>query len=196
MNLIILCVPLTIPSTVISSLYARLGGAMDDLGMWEGAVLFGGCSPTAPPSDTGGHTMVGAKRGGEGQLPCSMNIHPSLSHCLLYLCWASASGVVSSQNPDWSLSEPKDAASQSREKASLWLRAGGKQWAVLKMCQGRGVFGELFALLTGINTVPRRIKHCFKWSTGTKGQFVWTWAISITSALTSAPKHRKKDKFR
>lgn len=33
------------------------------------------------------------------------------------------------------------------------LRARGKQWAVLKMCQRRGVFGELFAVLNGINTV-------------------------------------------
>lgn len=44
----ILCVALTIPSTVISPLYARLGEAMDDQGRWEGADLFGSAVPVSP----------------------------------------------------------------------------------------------------------------------------------------------------
>lgn len=89
---------------------------MDDRGRWEGAVLFGDCSATVPLGDTGGHVVAGASRGGEGQLPRSVHMHTSLWHCLLHLSWASASAELSSQNPKWSLSEPKDAASQSRER--------------------------------------------------------------------------------
>lgn len=48
-------------------------------------VWFGGCSPTVPLCDTGGHAIVGADRGQEGQLPWSIHTTASASHCPLHL---------------------------------------------------------------------------------------------------------------
>jgi len=58
------------------------------------------------------------------------------------------------------------------EETRLLLKAGGKQRAVLKTCQGRGTFGELFAVLVDINTVLRT-NHCSGQPAGTKAQIIW-----------------------
>lgn len=148
----ILCVPLTSPSTVISPLYARLGAVIDAQGRWVRPVLFEGCSPTAPPCDTGGHVVVGANRGREGQLPCSMHVHTSLSHCLLHLCWASTSGVVSSQNLNWRLSEPKMLPHKAGKRPACGWGLEGSNGQFSK-CVREGVCLESYLLSSMVLTL-------------------------------------------